>query len=251
MRAFNIATFHMGRSGSSVLGSLLNQHPGIFWDYELFSPGRTQVIADRGVPSVLMRFPMTVLYLRMLRVGKKGYGFETQLSQLELLDMNLAQYIQRLQRLKFGHFIIIERKNQLRRIVSTVIGRKTLKWHKRADEAPSRPERITLDTDCLQLGRDPEPRRLIFHLQREQERMQGLKQAFSDLRVLHLTYEDDIAEDPKQAYRRVCKYVGVDCHDVSVRFSKTNPYNLRELLINFEEVKNALSGTAFDWMVDA
>ena len=36
----NIAMFHAGRSGSTVLGDLLNQNPQIFWDSEIFQPAR-------------------------------------------------------------------------------------------------------------------------------------------------------------------------------------------------------------------
>ncbi|MDH3900264.1 MAG: sulfotransferase [Gammaproteobacteria bacterium] len=236
------------------MGNLLNQHPKIVWDAELFKPSRTQGLTDRrGVSSLLVRAPMIHLYQKMIRAGNKGYGFETQLSQLELLNMTLPEYIERLHRLKFGHFIIIERKNHLRRIVSILVGRQTSKWHLNSDETPSAPTRIKLDIHHLQLnwGRNVESRPLVSHLQREHDRMHALKQALSDRRVLHLTYEDDISADPRRAYRRVCEFVGVDCHDVSIRYGKTNTHDLHNLLINFEEVKNALRDTPFEWMVDA
>ncbi len=31
-----VAMFHVGRSGSTVLGDLLDQHPDIFWDSEIY-----------------------------------------------------------------------------------------------------------------------------------------------------------------------------------------------------------------------
>jgi hypothetical protein len=36
MRPGNVMMFHAGRSGSTVLGDLLGQHPRVFWDSEIF-----------------------------------------------------------------------------------------------------------------------------------------------------------------------------------------------------------------------
>ena len=35
-RKGGIAVFHIGRSGSAAMCSLLNQHPDIYWDREVF-----------------------------------------------------------------------------------------------------------------------------------------------------------------------------------------------------------------------
>ena len=36
LRRGNLVMFHVGRSGSTVLASLLQQHPDMYWDGELF-----------------------------------------------------------------------------------------------------------------------------------------------------------------------------------------------------------------------
>jgi len=68
---------------------------------------------------------------------------------------------------------------------------------------------------------------------------------------LWLTYEDDLAPHPEGACQRVCDLVGLTHHPVTVRFGKTNPYNLQDVLTNYSEVAGALRETAFAWMLES
>lgn len=36
LRSGNIVMFHIGRSGSTVLGDLLDQHSSVYWDGEIY-----------------------------------------------------------------------------------------------------------------------------------------------------------------------------------------------------------------------
>src|SRR6516225_3158271 len=54
VRRGNVVMFHLGRSGSTVLASLLQQNPGVFWDGELFEGyyGATdETMRARGLPT--------------------------------------------------------------------------------------------------------------------------------------------------------------------------------------------------------
>jgi 16S rRNA C1402 (ribose-2'-O) methylase RsmI len=68
--------------------------------------------------------------------------------------------------------------------------------------------------------------------------------------VLDLTYEDDVAEDPLRAYRRICDFLGVKNEPVEIRYGRTTPQKLTEIIENFDEVKAALAGTEFEWMAE-
>ncbi|UCC57309.1 MAG: hypothetical protein JSU75_06210 [Gammaproteobacteria bacterium] len=195
---------------------------------------------------------MKYLKYRMLLAGGRCYGFDTQPTQVENLDMTLPGYLEMLEALGFSHFIILERKNHLRRIVSMMIARKTSQLYRRVVVDPSL-VRIELEVGQLVLGRgkDLEPRSLVAHLEREQESMRLLKQLLSDRRSLHLVYEDDISSDPIVAYRRVCEFTGIGYYNVSVKYYKTNPFDLAEVLTNFSEVERVLCGTPFEWMLDS
>ena len=247
-RPCNLASFHLGRSGSRLLGDLLKQNPRVVWDGELFSPGRLDGIAARW--PALTRDRMRILKLRMQMAGRCCYGFETQPPQVEYMDISLPEYVERLERLGFSHFVILERKNHLRRIVSMLVARTTSKWHLQSTDLPSLVQ-VDLDVDDLRLsrGRDDEGRPLIAHLQREQASVCALKEILGSRQLLCLTYEDDIVDNPEVAYRRVCDFAGIECHEASVRFGRTNPYDLSDVIANYAQVESALKGTAFEWML--
>jgi hypothetical protein len=247
-RPCNIAAFHLGRSGSRVLGDLLTQHPRIDWVGELFSPGRLSGIAKQW--PLLPRDPLTILRLRMTMAGRKCFGFETQPTEIEHLNMTLPQYAQLLEDMGFARFVILERRNHLRRIVSMMVARSTSQWHLKNSESPPL-VCIELNVHKLLLGRgrDTERRSLVAQLQREEESISALKKVFGGRQLLCLTYEDDIAPGPEIAYRRVCEFSGSADHPVTVRWGKTNPYHLSDILTNFSQVEKALIGTSFEWML--
>jgi hypothetical protein len=66
---------------------------------------------------------------------------------------------------------------------------------------------------------------------------------------LSLTYEDDLAANPDEAYRRVCDFAGLGHYEATVRLGRTNPFELRDILTNFADVERVLRGTSFEWML--
>ena len=247
-RPCNIAAFHLGRCGSRVLGDLLKQHTRIVWDGELFSPERLNGIASRWPRLTGDR--MKILRLRMAMAGRSCYGFETQPTQIQGIDLTVPDYVQQLEDLGFDRFILLVRKNYLRRIVSMKVGRQSSRWHLTSGESPSL-VRVKLEIDDLSLGWGPDTFKmpLIAHLQRTDQSVRQLKEFLSDRALLSLTYEDDIQQRPEIAFRRVCDFAGVDDQPITVRFEKTNPFDLADVLTNFADVERTLRGTSFEWML--
>ena len=68
--------------------------------------------------------------------------------------------------------------------------------------------------------------------------------------VLELSYEDDIAEDPRAAYARVCTWLGLEVVPAEPDLRRTNPRALREVISNWDEVANGLAGTPYAWMLE-
>ena len=67
--------------------------------------------------------------------------------------------------------------------------------------------------------------------------------------VLNLTYEDHIVPTPSNAYRKTCEFAGVDAQSASIRTGLVNPFPLKEIITNFEEVEGHLGGSRFEWML--
>jgi hypothetical protein len=180
--------------------------------------------------------------------------------------MTLDDYVDKLEQFGFQHFILIERRNHLQRIVSILRGHQSAQWHHiegssgtesvsastATSKAHSSVNQIALDVDQLSLnwGTDVEPRSLIAHLEHHEQAVNQLREVLSRRQLLSLTYEDDIKNQPTEAYRRICEFLGLGPQPVEVRFQKTNPHPLSEVVTNFSEVQRRLQGTRFAWMLD-
>ena len=69
-------------------------------------------------------------------------------------------------------------------------------------------------------------------------------------RWLHLVYEDDIEQSPKVAYEKVCAFLGVEVFEVEYRLQRLNPKPLSQIIENFDEVREHLSGTRYEEMLE-
>ena len=67
--------------------------------------------------------------------------------------------------------------------------------------------------------------------------------------MLQLTYEEHISIDPTVGYRAVCDFLGLQAPPVVMRLRKTNPFPLQDIVQNWDEVVDALSGTEYAWML--
>ncbi len=237
----SLAMLHVGRCGSTVVGRMLDEHPDIDWDREIFEPHRR---AELGVPGNLAPEPL----IRQ-RKGQTPlhYGFETKYLQshhLGRLGLSLPDYISMLGDLGFDRFVALHRRNYLRRVVSGAVGRASGTWHR--SQGSATPVSIRLDPARVPFGR---PKRLldVFHELTAGER--ALHALLPEDGTLWLTYEDDIARDPSVAYRRICDLFDVTPIDSEPALSPTNPFPLTEILENYDEIAELLTGTEYAWML--
>ncbi len=250
-RSVNIVMFHVGRCGSSVLGDLLDQHPQIYWDGEIYerliqskeaSIGKT-LFSKHGIAENPIRY----LARRMKRAGKKAYGFEVKFFHLKYFNISMADYIGELKKNGYNHFIILERKNYLKTITSAIIAHETGKYHKgKTNKAEI--SRVKLDVENIKIDRGSRP--LIEYLQDYRRSFEELRSLLGHSNVIELTYENDIYDDPQIGYRRVCDSLAIGSFKKTVlRFGKTNPFKLEELIVNYDEVETCLIDTEFEWML--
>lgn len=243
----NMVMFHLGRSGSTVLTDLLAQHPQVFWDGEIYEELFRQ-LERKGQASQAGHLPvdpMELLGQRMNRTGQAFYGFEVKFFHLKLLGMTLQNFVERLHDLGFV-YLVLERKNYLRKIVSSLVARQTSRYHR-----PPRVKRsltqIKLDLDHISIDRATRP--LITCLQDYAESFGVLKTLLAGQHVLWLTYEDDILADPWRGYQRACQFLNLQPLPARLHYGKTNPFTLNELVTNFQELECYLRGTSFEWML--
>lgn len=244
-----VAMFHVGRSGSRVLGDLLGQHPEILWDGEVLRPLIRELTAT-GARIHEVRYadsPESVVRSRMRAAAGRLYGFETKFFHLIPATLPIESYLQRLERIGVDRYILLERKNTLRKVVSSLVGRKRGRYHEPAGRS-ARLTTVRIDPASVEIDSDRRPlRELLEGYARDLERFKGRMEGRA---MLHLTYEDDVAPGPLGAYTRACRFLGVAPARVEVRYSRTTPFPLREVIENFDEVRRALRGTPFERLVE-
>lgn len=245
-REQRIAMLHTARCGSGVLGTMLNAHSKIHWGKEIFNEYMNIEKSEDG-----SAFVEHIIAQNQQQEISRFFGFETKyLPQQHLCDrcinMDLEAYVTLLRTLKYSKFIVLHRKNYLRRAVSVQVGRQTRQWHSK-QEATS-PVKVTIDVNAFMTGSRRDPLLDLFRC--IDENYSRLKKLLSQDDTLFLTYEDDILEDPGVAYKKVCTFLGINDESPGITYRRTNPFSYEEMVINFEEVKATLKDTTYSWMLD-
>lgn len=243
-RRANVAMFHVGRVGSTVVAELLDQHSRMDWAGEFHHPRSVDIWSSH----LLEEDPIRRLRMRMALAGLQVFGFETKYvdgGDFQRLNMSLEAYVDELKKLGFTHFILLERKNMLRRFVSTAVGRERGgQWHNRGDQTLTT---ITFDTEHVRSG--PIRRPLLEWFERIEHDKHRLHEHLSNSNLLRVSYEDHVRDNPKRAYRKICSFVGLDPEPAEITIKKSNPYPLQDILVNYEEVAQVLKGSEYEWML--
>lgn len=238
-RPGNVAMIHAGRCGSTVLAWMLERHPRVFWDHEIYTP-------VRGLWRGQMD-PGAFLERRLRRAGRRWYGCEVKYEHTALMGRDAAAIVGFLEDHGITRFIGLIRRNTLRSVVS-----RTVRWHggpnhlRSGATAERRPVIVGID----RVGFPPYDCALVDLLDRVAADHETVVQSCAGRPFLELTYEDDIRDDPRTGYRRICAFLDLAPADERVPLEPTNPFPLREIIENFDEVAGALGGTRHEWMLE-
>ena len=237
--------FHSGRTGSTVLADMLNQTNDIFWDGEFYNKMLTNSYPELN----FIKNSFTKLKIRSNRAGLNFYGCEVKLISHPHLDnsqISLPDFFNGLKKTGFNYYIILERKNKLRQLVSNAIAIQKGKWHNRKDES-SKKEKVFVDFHALTQNKYESFVDFVLHVE---ETYATLNELLKGEKVLKLTYEDDILNDPFVAYNKVLDFLDVkNRNEISINFKKTNPYLLTDNIINYNELKEMVKNTKYEWML--
>ena len=77
-----------------------------------------------------------------------------------------------------------------------------------------------------------------------------LRNNLSEKKQLELIYENDIQVDVKRAYNEVCMFLDIEVTPTKIPFTKTNPFEIAEIVINYDEVKEVMIKNGYGWMLD-
>ena len=139
--------------------------------------------------------------------------------------------------LSYKEFKIIHltRENHLRMIVSHHIGEKTHQHFSYAEKGiETKEKRVSLDASTL-----------IDSLEKIKKREILTRERFRDRELLEVVYED-LVRKPRQEFQCMADFLGVSGIDSSkIPLARQNPEQLKQLIINYDEVYATLKNTKF------
>jgi LPS sulfotransferase NodH len=208
------------RTGSNMVSSLLNSHPNIDVQGEIFSKLNGQTYKD----VLASGFSKQPFYI-------KAAGFK--IFYYHPLDDPSSDIWNDLVKMKNLHVIHLKRRNVLRSLISSKISTNQNIWRSIESKGTSKlSERtVTLTEEELRDGFEYTKRWI-----NEAEQM------FCDHPLLTLYYED-LLDDIESNLRDACKFLGVQYRSLKTPLKRQNPESMRDLVINYEELKGAFQGT--------
>jgi LPS sulfotransferase NodH len=218
--------FAQGRTGSSLLRSLLNQHPDVSCDGEILSAAVNDALHLANE--------------RAAACARRAYGFKAKIYQLtDVQHLDAADFLRSLDDAGF-RLIYLWRRNLLHHAVSNAFAERRGRYHDKAGESSTRPT-VRLD-----------PETIIGAMRRRRRHLEAERAALGDLPRLELVYEDALldAADHQVTARRVFAYLGLQPVAVVTELAKSAAGNLRTLVSNYDELAAALSGTDLEVYLD-
>ena len=220
----------VGRTGSTYLISLLNSHP------EIYAEGENLVDFKEGDEKEQLNW--TREFLTPPIIGRHAaLGFKTKL--VDILDpAGFAQLLQEMQ----CNIIHLQRKNHVKAVISRVnalrLWEKTGEWNLFDEKKRLSPFTIEPDEfDALLKHREKVDQALMAYVTNLQ------------LPTLSLYYEDMLL-DQRAFLQKICSFVGVKYRALKGKTFKNTTDNLRDVILNFDELRSQYVGTPYEPMFD-
>lgn len=210
-----------GRSGSELLRNLINSHPDIYCDGEIF-------LKRRAV------FPKRYLLNRAKVAEKKIYGYKAKLPQLQLQYKD-DERLKAVFLTSDYKIIYLRRKNYLRQALSIMIGKQRNIWHD-TSKHPLAGNKFQIN--CKNLLKMTE--KIERYENREREMLQGLD-------YLYLNYEQDLldSKNHQKALDKVYRYLGVKTVPVQTNYVRTTTDDISEFIENHREVIDTVKASKY------
>ncbi|WP_444897735.1 Stf0 family sulfotransferase [Microbulbifer sp. EKSA008] len=209
------------RTGSNLLISLLNSHPQIEADGEIFSK-----LNGKNYKTVLSKaFPKQPLNIKAK--GFKIFYYHPQ-------DDHSCGIWEKLKSMNDLHVIHLKRENILRTLISRKVAGVQDVWAIKSDQASSTPSKevsVSFTEDEL---------RAEFKRTRDWE--ENGENNFKNHPLLSITYEE-LVNNRSGTFRKITEFLDVQHIEPKTRLKKQNTKTLRESIKNYDELKSEFSKT--------
>jgi len=208
------------RTGSNLLISFLNSHPNISAEGEIFSE-----LNGRNYKDVLATAFAAQSYQTRAK-GFKIFYYHPQDDESGDLWVDLVN-------MENLYVIHLKRRNILRVLVSRKIAESQDLW-----EVTDSTVRDSHSEKCIRMT--------VEELASGFQQTNAWEKAGDDMfgeRPLMTVYYEELVDRPETSYRKIADFLGVRFMPPQTSLKKQNPEKLCDLLTNYEELKNAFTGT--------
>ncbi len=220
--------FAQGRTGSTLLVDLLNNHPDIKCEGELLN------VRWSGKRI----FPTFYVKNKAKTSKEKFYGFKVKLYQLYDNGNKLHQNVDPKEFLinlyKSGWKIIyLERNNIFRQALSNFIAESKGKYHHR--------NKNELATPKIKIN----PGKLLKSIRAREKYLCDEKEILKTIPHLKISYETDLLKNYEKAVDKVFEFLGASPCIVKTSLLRTSKDELQDYILNYKEIKDYLSKTKY------
>jgi LPS sulfotransferase NodH len=215
--------FFRPRAGSNLLCNLLNSHPEVFCDGEIFGVGYVGKV----------RFPNFYLKGRYAIAKKEVYGFKININQIR--NLGEAQTFFSDFHQQGWKIIYIRRNNSLRQAVSFLIAQQRNEW-------------VGTPKNTLTGKLPVNPNELVSKIERIEQAIQKEQELLAPFSPLNIIYEDELlsAGQHQTTLDRNFDFLGIDSVPVKSNMAKTAFSNdLTDIIENYDEVEKIISQTPY------
>lgn len=220
--------FGKGRSGTTLLLSLLNSHPDLFCDGEILNkkvlnPNKRVAIRAALSPKNVFGFKLLSYQLRDLQNLKDPKAFLQS-----LIDQGYK-------------LIHLRRENNLRQVLSRLYAERRMTYHAAKGQKTAPLEKIHLEVPNL-----------LLQLERSAALDTFETEVLNGLNYLYVSYENDL-EDNRQhpeTMKRVFDFLELDYHEPKAKLKKITTQDLSGFISNADEVEKALAQSKFKHFIE-
>lgn len=211
------------RTGSTLVKNMLNFHPNIIAEGEVFKMLESQSSLEAW-NKLFRKRQKKIKY-----VGCKLFYHHPLIGDKEVWNL-----VENDKSIIIIHLI---RKNVLRSLVSKKIGLKTKKWTENINSE----EFIDLKNKKIKLTSE-ECEKYFTEIKGYQEE---IDRNFSNHKLIPLSYED-LAKDSRTVIKGIYREFGLDDFERDSELKKQNPESLEDLIINYHELKDYFNGSKWE-----
>lgn len=219
--------FGQSRSGSTLLTDLLNSHPRVRCDPEIYHDP--------------VLFPRLFRRACERRAGAPVYGFKMHVHQLayKLRVQDEAGFVRDLHEAGY-RFLFLRRANSLRQVLSDQRRRAGGRTHYREGE---RPERRALRVDVAEV---------MAHLELRERFWRRAEELLAPYPYHTVLYERDLADGRRHqaTMDAVFGFLGLEPVPVTTQMVRIHTRPIAELVENYEELRAAVSATPYAAMLE-